>query len=207
MISLINEYRKNNDLQTLIVENTLNNTASEYAEVLLNSGSLSHIDRNGNRVLDRYRLEGGTAVQAGEILGSSSELSDIFEAWKISIPHNMMMMDSKWLRIGSAVLERDGVYVAVVLFSGSSLSSYRFVPEEKSVKVILKSIYNNKEIFFSQHIYNISDSYGKLNLQESFISIPIDRLPLLLSLYIESGGINKMSDFLYIPEIIKLKTH
>ena len=119
----------------------------------------------------------------------------------------MMMMDSKWLRIGSAVLERDGVYVAVVLFSGSSLSSYRFVPEEKSVKVILKSIYNNKEIFFSQHIYNISDSYGKLNLQESFISIPIDRLPLLLSLYIESGGINKMSDFLYIPEIIKLKTH
>ncbi len=59
---------------------------------MLREKRISNVERQGIRVLDRYKAEGGTGFQAGEIIGTALDKRDIFEAWKKSESHNNLIL-------------------------------------------------------------------------------------------------------------------
>lgn len=132
---MINQYRLTLGLPELISEEALNNTASLYVQELLGTGKLSHVDSKGERVLDRYKREGGTAIRVGEILGTSPDLQDLMSFWIASPDHRNLIMDTNWSRIGSALLKNDDQYIAVVLFSDSVIK--KIIKRKLSDRVVL----------------------------------------------------------------------
>lgn len=197
LVLLINQYRTEQGLGRLVLEDNLNYTAQKYAIELVHEGRLSHVDKNDNRILDRYRFCGGTAVEAGEILGTSTDVSHIFEAWKNSPSHNTLMINGKWIRIGSAIVENEGNYVAVVLFSTSLIKTLETQDLDQSVQVSLVCI-DNFELHFPPEINvrKIEDATCNSAIYRFFI--PSLELPLVIPVSGKIGREFKMTDFLYI---------
>jgi len=197
LIGKINNYRTDQGLNSLVIEDSLSITAHKYALELIEEGRLNHIDNNGGRVLNRYRASGGTAVKAGEILGTSTDLQHIFDAWKESPSHNRLMKNDKWQRIGSAVIEDQGNLVALVLFSNSLVETVIIENYDEHVTVLIKSI-NKWKLHFplsfnSEEILSEPDDSITY-----FFRFELSELPVLIPVSGEFGGKNKMSDFLYI---------
>lgn len=198
LISLINQYRLDQGLGLLVAEEKLSETASRYIPELIEEGKLSHRDRRGQRVLDRYRILGGTSVEAGEILGTSTDLSQILNAWKNSPSHNSLILNPKWLRIGFSLVETDEGLVAVVLFSISQIAGISYEKVSESVLIIIDSIDKRELIFSSNITYEkvLSDNNENNHYK---VQIPAEELPRLITLSGNIDGQNKLTDFLYIP--------
>ena len=204
MVSWVNAYRQSSGLSPLVLEHNLEQTAEKYAAVLTYSGRLSHIDAQGKRVLDRYRDEGGTATHAGEILGTSRALPEIFAAWKQSQTHRMVILDPQWLRIGSHSVYTNGVYTAVVLFSNSIIRQYKIIFNHEGVRVEIAPLLD-RVIFSPAH--KIMETVSEEEKPKRF-SFPLakEQLPLVLPLYTKIEGLNKITDFLYIKSSNSFKT-
>ncbi len=203
---MINDYREELGLKELYTEEILNITAEKYAAVLFEEKRISHTDKYGKRVLDRYRKEGGTGNKAGEILGTGRSVEGIFTAWKESGTHNRLITGDNWLRIGTAVVEENGVYVAIVLFSVSIVENYVITVNDSymlSLEIIEGS---NNPLFFS----NLERDLNKKEMDNSGIYklfFNRDELPVLLTIMVESNDKLKKTDFLFIDGMKSLKTH
>jgi hypothetical protein len=196
----VNEYRNERGLTSLFIEENLNRTAEKYAQVLIEEGKISHIDKSGRRVLQRYYDEGGTAVMAGEILGTAKNLNEIFTAWKNSETHNRLLLDPKWNRIGFSFLEKNGVYVGVMLFSTSLIDGYTIIAAEDLIHVQITSIDRDRNLHFPKE-------YSKISTYTYEMILKHDELPLLLPVSYDFEGTKKISDFLYIPDLLLNETH
>jgi hypothetical protein len=134
--SWINQKREMDGLNRLVGENALCDSAELYSEELMERGMLIHRDREGRGPLERYARAGGTALAAGEILGTCSYDSpseELFNAWWNSPTHREQILNPRWNCIGIALKEQGGVLVAVVEFSSSLLSEYSFRAEKGGV--------------------------------------------------------------------------
>ncbi|MBI9100590.1 MAG: CAP domain-containing protein [Spirochaetaceae bacterium] len=206
LISQINDYRISNGLDELIIEEKLMETALQYARVLAEEKRISHVDTEGGRVLDRYRAAGGTAVTAGEILGTSPETELIFEAWKESDSHRELILDPKWYRIGGALAKEGEQVIAVILFSNSQIDELFYKRLNNSVNVQIKTI-GNIELSFGGFLPVDSVYMKNEDIQIYQVSIFRDQLPLLIPVSRNFNGIKKITDFLYIPDEILNETH
>ncbi|MBN2657054.1 MAG: hypothetical protein JXR86_08330 [Spirochaetales bacterium] len=188
LIDSINQFRASRGLSVLVPESSLEKTAEQYCGELQETGLLSHTDRRGKRVLDRYREKGGTGVKAGEILGSSADRETLFRAWIDSPAHFQIMTDPGWTRIGAAVKERGEQLVAVVLFSNSLIDSLSSEPAGSSIELILTVLPGRG-----------ASLRGSAPPEDDKITIELDRgeLPLLLILEGFSDGKRYPSDFIY----------
>jgi hypothetical protein len=207
LVDMINEFRSERGLTTLFYEANLARTAAEYASILVEQGQISHIDDQGNRVLNRYKAVGGTAVKAGEILGTAVELSEIFTAWIESESHYQQIINRDWRRIGCSILEKNGVFVAVVLFSNSLIESFSIHPGDTSLRLSIVPVDKKYSLKFSDNFSNKGDSIFEEGREHYELVIEKEDLPLLLSIYGESYGIKDLSDFLYIPDDLLKKNH
>ena len=206
LISQINDYRISNGLDELIIEEKLMETALQYARVLAEEKRISHVDQEGGRVLNRYRAAGGTAVAAGEILGTSPETELIFEAWKESDSHRELILDPKWYRIGGALAKEGEQVIAVILFSNSQIDELFYKRLNNSVNVQIKTI-GNIELSFGGSLPVDSVYMKNEDIQIYQVSIFRDQLPLLIPVSRNFNGIKKITDFLYIPDEILNETH
>ncbi len=197
LVSLINQYRTEQGLSSLIVEDALNRTAEKYAFELIRVGRLSHSDLDGHRVLNRYGESGGTSTDAGEILGTSSDISLIIDAWKDSPTHNQLLLGEKWLRIGVYIAESDGNKVAVVLFSISQIYSFEQKSLHGNIEIIIEAV-EGRELIFPNHINSLDISVDNKSNRQYRIQFPVEELPKLIPVSGDFQGIKKMSDFLYI---------
>ncbi len=127
--SWINEKRAESGLVPLEREVFLVRSAQSYASELSGRRILTHRDRENRGPWERYGLAGGTALAAGEILGTSSAeaaLGEIFEAWWNSPAHREQILNPRWTCLGIGMEEREGVRIMAVEFSSSLMKNYRF---------------------------------------------------------------------------------
>jgi len=191
LFRMINEYRNENGIGSLVIEEELIETASAYCQVLGIEKRISHIDRNGHRVLDRYRAQGGTAAEAGEILGTSTDSQKIFMAWKESESHKRMILNPKWMRIGVAETRIGNSIIAVVLFSTSIIAEIKYSGVEDDLLVNIQMI----------------PSEDPAETDSIFLQFQTQDLPILYPVYQVSDGKKKITDFLYIPDNLLTETH
>lgn len=203
---MIQRYRIDHGLGSLVSEEILNVTAEKYAHELQLRNRISHVDIRGNRVLDRYKANGGTAVEAGEILGTSRDCREIFSAWQSSETHNNLMLDPKWTRMAATVVETDGIYIAVVLFSVSAIEDLSQLTDNETVRLTIDSI-KDKKLYFPNWVSFIEKPVRSDGIRVYELSFAGDTLPVIVSVLNESNGEKKMSDFLYIEEIKLFKNH
>lgn len=98
---ILSEMRRARGLSGVVVNETLNSIAQDYADVLAAAGEVRH-DFNGDL---RSRLsEGGYLfVAAGENLGGGfRSLDDAFERWNASAPHRANLLAESITEIGIA---------------------------------------------------------------------------------------------------------
>jgi len=197
LFDMINGYRLSKGLSPLVAEDFLEKTADEYCLSLETSGFLSHRDSGGKRVLDRYRKGGGTAVKAGEILGTSPDLERMFRAWIDSPSHLDILTGSEWTRVGTALREVDGQLISVVLFSSSLLEKKEIVLNGEEINLILTVIPGRQAL-----------ARGISSSETGEIALTLERreLPLLLVLEAFEGEKRVPSDFIYLSDNF-LETH
>ncbi len=201
LVSWINDYRIINGAEPLIVEQALNITAEKYGEILFDEGRISHLDSQGNRVLQRYINQEGTACEAGEILGTGRSKNDIFRSWLNSESHEKLLSDSKWLRIGTALVEREGVFVAVVLFSTSLIQKYSFELDDDILTLSIETIKVENDIIFSPNILSSFNTNYRVGLNNYLFKLSKEELPMLITVSVESEGRIAISDLIYLREI------
>ena len=207
LYQLINDYRVNNGLQRLIYEDTLRITAEKYTQILISDKRISHIDREGGRVLNRYKAMGGTATNAGEILGTSTELLQIFEAWKNSDSHRKVILNPKWKRIGLNSGVTGESVVSVVLFSNSLIDNIHYEVFQNKQRMNFDWILENSEPDFPDHI-NAEITVDKQNQFDTYsLLFEVENLPILIPVYNRIEGRKEISDFIYIPDILLDETH
>lgn len=182
LVDSINRFRRSEGLTELLTEKRLQETADDYCAVLAASGILSHVDENGNRVLDRYRLHGGSGSRAGEILGTSPDQDRLMEAWIASPDHRRVILNPFWTRIATSTTQKNGQLVAVVLFSVSTIENYSVFTDGEELRLSIIPL-AGEELSLSQE-----PPFKRENL------------PLLLVI---NGG----SDFLYLSDTFFKSTH
>ena len=132
--SWINDRRAEAGLNPLEREESLRISALSYARELSDRGILTHRDRENRGPWERYGLAGGTALSAGEILGTSSagvSLDEILSAWWESPPHREQILNPRWNCLGIGISEKDNIRIAAVEFSSSLIREYCLSEQEK----------------------------------------------------------------------------
>ena len=132
--SWINDRRAEAGLSPLEEEETLRTGALSYARELSERGIITHRDRDNRGPWERYSLAGGTALAAGEILGTSSAgnpLDDILEAWWESPTHREQILNPRWNCLGIGISEKDNIRIAAVEFSSALIRDYHISEREQ----------------------------------------------------------------------------
>ena len=86
------------------------------------------------RVNHRYRLEGGTALRAGENLGAGDDIDVIIQAWMDSPSHRANLLSPDWFHagIGSWALPGDRILL-VAVFTGSRWEQKTLIVEDDAI--------------------------------------------------------------------------
>ena len=120
LADLINNERKNNNLNVLFSETAADKTAQKYAEELAERKVLSHTGKNGTRVEERYRNSGGTGLLSGENIAVSDSPYKIFQAWMKSPLHKENLLNPDWNSFGLGFAGINGKrFTAVLVFTNS----------------------------------------------------------------------------------------
>ncbi|MCG8451668.1 MAG: CAP domain-containing protein [Spirochaetales bacterium] len=115
----LNQQRIQQGLLALEIDPVAQKAADSHAKYLVQHRVLSHWS-GSERVLDRYRNLGGTALAAGENLGVGETWQDVFTAWLESPSHRDNLFSPQW-RCG-AISQRptgDGRVLMVAIFTSS----------------------------------------------------------------------------------------
>lgn len=105
-LSMLNDYRSQNGLNPLSVNQTLNRTAAWMVTDMGTNNSFSHTDSLGRSAYKRA-VDCGYAGGAGENLAAGSNwdtAQEAFDAWKASAGHNANMLGAYYTEIGIARL-------------------------------------------------------------------------------------------------------
>lgn len=112
--------RTGNGLPVLVEDPRLEAVARAQATYCLRVGDLRHRDGDGGDVGDRLGAAGIDFREAGEILGrdrlSADPAESLFREWMRSPGHRRELMHPGFTRMGIAVVERDGVVYAAMVF-------------------------------------------------------------------------------------------
>lgn len=92
-LTLLNNYRQSQGLNTLSIEVKLTNAAYSHSYWMANGGSFSHTGANGSTPWDRCK-NAGTSCDAENIAYGSSDANTVFDMWKNSPGHNANMLGS-----------------------------------------------------------------------------------------------------------------
>ena len=109
-LSLLNDYRSQNGLDPLSVNQTLNRTAAWMVMDMGTNNSFSHTDSLGRSAYKRA-VDCGYAGGAGENLAGGSAwdtAQETFDAWKASAGHNANMLGGYYTEVGIARLNVAG---------------------------------------------------------------------------------------------------
>lgn len=114
LLDLINDYRANNGLASLVFSDTLNSSAAWKSEHMATNDYFGHDDAGINRdFADRLRDCGYTANTwlAENIAAGHANAADTFEQWRTSSGHNANMLNQDMVAIGIArVFDDDSRY-------------------------------------------------------------------------------------------------
>lgn len=105
LLSLINEYRMQNGLQHLHVSSALERAAQLHSEDMALHNYYSHTSLEGKTFVDRIRQAGYTynTVLGENIAAGIAGAQYVFEAWKSSPTHNLIMLNPKFKAVGIGV--------------------------------------------------------------------------------------------------------
>ncbi|MDC7223030.1 MAG: CAP domain-containing protein [Spirochaetales bacterium] len=188
----INDVRVEQGLNRLMLEDSLVQCSDFYAGELRERGFLSHRDEREGGPLERYKRAGGTALAVGEILGTTSSdapESELLEAWWESSSHRAQIINPKWTCMGISLDVREGVIIAVVEFSSSLLTEYRFVGGEEKVLFLFKALPDQDHLEFS---FPLED---RLLLwergEEGMLEFSVNDFPLLMEVEVHEGRVNQ----------------
>jgi hypothetical protein len=132
----LNSIRDEHRIHSLLRDRAADAAAVRHAEELARRRTLSHRGIDGTRVLERYRLAGGTGLSAGENLGAGDTLDSIVTAWMQSQAHRENILNEAWFRAGVGCSSVDGGrLVIVVVFSDSRWDSAGLAVETGRLKI------------------------------------------------------------------------
>lgn len=179
----INARRMEGGLNALEREGALERSARSYGAELIGRGLLTHRDREGQGPGDRYSLMGGTALAAGEILGTCSSDSPpalLEEAWWNSPEHRKQILDPRWTCLGVGWAEREGVLIVCVEFSSSLLTEYSMDEEGESLSFRFTPLAGADKLIFTERLtgQTLDWERGK----EPFFLLDRSLLPALLEI-------------------------
>ena len=167
MSSMINSIRKSWNLEILFEEQAAIATAQDHAEALVKRSVLSHFDSDGRRVTERYRLNGGTGVRAGENLGTGHSVRAIFNAWLESESHRENILNPVWGRfgLGISVLPDKRILVVLVL-SISRLESVEIIHSNGSAVISVYILINLPDLNTQPFIRLAGQDYKPESVQK-----------------------------------------
>jgi hypothetical protein len=120
VLSEINKIRADSGLHELQAEMASMKAAGTHARELVERQTLSHWGIDGSRVIERYRIAGGTGLTAGENLGAGDSVTSIIEAWMQSPAHRDNLLRVDWFSAGVGHQQTgSGRIVLVVVFNNS----------------------------------------------------------------------------------------
>lgn len=115
ILTLTNEYRKQNGLQELVIDETLNNIAAIRAKEIVNTWS--HTRPDGTSYIDLIIAANFNCKLAGENLARYQTTStQLLEQWKNSESHNANLLGD-FTKIGIAMYEENGLMHFVQIFA------------------------------------------------------------------------------------------
>lgn len=118
LVSLINEFRANNGLAALHVNDALNRASRLHAANMAARGTLSHI-LDGKGPTERAQAAGFRGVAGGNIAaGDEGTGQQFFDLWVASPPHRANLLGPAYreLGVGCARSVRDGKLYCVAMF-------------------------------------------------------------------------------------------
>ena len=176
----INGCRESEGLNPLTEETFLVSSARSYASELQERGILTHRDRFGQGPRDRYVVFGGSALAAGEILGTcagDAPFDELAEAWWTSDTHREQIMNTRWTCIGIGMEEKEGVLIACVEFSSSLLTDSRLIWRDDRAEFCFVPVPETAQLIFTDSISGGQDVWRRG--EETILSLEKDRFPLL----------------------------
>ncbi len=108
VISAINNYRQQNGLTKLSINNTLMSLAQGQSDYQASTGTITHTGPGGTSPKDRAYAAGygnGNTIFMSEIIygGYNATVNDAIKWWMGSSIHNQVMLDSRYVEIGVGV--------------------------------------------------------------------------------------------------------
>ncbi len=116
-LAWLNSVRRAARVPEVSADARLSETALGWAERLAASGILTHRGDDGSTGLDRYRAQGGTEVQVGEILGAGPGAPPIEKGWMESPEHRALALSPAWTDAGWGSARSGSSLVMVLMFT------------------------------------------------------------------------------------------
>ena len=181
--ALVARYRESRGLPSLVIDETLEDTAQIHARYMRNAGILSHRNAAGDRAHSRYRLAGGTGTRTGEIIGAGRNWELLFHAWLNSAPHRAILEDPTWRRIGAGAVDGGPGLIAVGLFGNSGIR--RLAVDEASGDMTVTVLHPDKRWEIRDISGRVRGQYraGRLTLPDPGESTT----PVIYGVYLDPG--------------------
>ena len=129
LISLVNQYRRDNNLFPLRASAILMESAQQWADYMASEDYFSHTGPDGSSHQDRAEALGYEGGVGANILYGQPTPEAAFEAWRKSPPHNDNLLSPHYQEIGVALLvepDWDGqgdVYATAAMELGTGTSA------------------------------------------------------------------------------------
>lgn len=115
-VALINAYRANKGLSTLLEDRRLQSLARSYSYDMYTRGYFGHVDPEGETPFDRLREKGIRYSAAAENLAMASSSSGAFEDFLDSPDHRRHLLDPVFCEVGIGAYTGTRGLIVTVLF-------------------------------------------------------------------------------------------
>ncbi len=104
-LSLINKYRRDNGLKTVVLDPVLTETAKQHSRDLAKHDRISHYGSDGSNPWDRVSKSGYNPQLAAENVGTGQlSMKEVMQGWKKSPGHNKNLLLADAEHIGIALV-------------------------------------------------------------------------------------------------------
>ncbi len=100
-LALLNQFRKENGIEALALNNKLIKSAQAYAENMLKTGRFDHVAADGSDFIIRITDTGYTYLSLGENIAlGQKDVHSVLAAWKASQTHKENMLKVNFTEVG-----------------------------------------------------------------------------------------------------------
>jgi uncharacterized protein YkwD len=167
MLGLINNFRREHGLSTVVLDDDLNDLAQDHSNDMVDNNFFAHINEDNETPNDR-RVKAGIDTYVGENISRTSTIGHAHEGFLRSAIHRANVMRNDWTRVGIGVAKNDDGYLLVTQeFSTDETFLYNEIIDEVDSK-------RSVDVNVDGQLQAIAEEWTDLMVEEDFFDTSYD---------------------------------